>query len=148
MRLTRLIKSFQIGLNREKIMYGFINANNSGKAEINLIRKNLSPTIGNCDHDIICHVLQHYLKESSPYTMGQILHFYQLERKIDDYFTEDFLLLNKESRKEVIKAAEARNSVRKMDIDINKLKLTCLRHQKVLNECELQLKELEKLMEK
>ena len=147
MRLTRLIKSFQIGLNREKIMYGFINANNSGKAEINLIRQNLVPTVGNCDHEIICHVLQHYLKDSSPVTMGQTLHLYQLERKIDDNFIKDFLILDKESKKLVIKAAEARNTVRKIDIDINKLKLTCLRHQIVLKECELQLKELKKLMD-
>ena len=122
MRLTRLIKSFQIGLNREKIMYGFINANNSGKAEINLIRQNLVPTVGNCDHEIICHVLQHYLKDSLPVTMGQTLHLYQLERKIDDNFIKDFLILDKESKKLVIKAAEARNTVRKIDIDINKLK--------------------------
>ena len=147
MRLTRLIKSFQIGLNREKIMYGFINANNSGKAEINLIRQNLVPTVGNCDHEIICHVLQHYLKDSLPFTMGQTLHLYQLERKIDDNFIKDFLILDKESKKLVIKAAEARNTVRKIDIDINKLKLTCLRHQIVLKECELQLKELKKLMD-
>ena len=147
MRLSRLIKSFQIGLNREKIMYGFINANNSGKSEINLIRKNLYPTVGECDHEVICHVLQHYLKDSLPFTMGQTLHLYQLERKIDDYFIKDFLFLNKESKKSVIEAAEARNLVRKIDIDINKFRLTCLRHKVVLEECELQLEELKKLME-
>ena len=146
MRLTRLIKSFQIGLNREKIMYGFINPNNSGKAEINLIRKNLSPTIGNCDHDIICHVLQHYIKDSLPFTMGQTLHLYQLEKNIDDPFIKDFLILDRESRSKVIEAAEIRNTVRKLDIDLNKYRLTCLRHQNLLKNCELQLEELKKLM--
>ena len=146
MRLSRLIKSFQIGLNREKIMYGFINANNSGKAEINLIRKNTAPTVGNCDHDIICHVLQHYMKDSLPFTLGKTLHLYQLEKNINDPFIKDFLILGKESKKEVIEAAEIRNTVRKLDIDVNKLKLTCLRHQLVLKECELQLEELKKLI--
>ena len=148
MRLTRLIKSFQIGLNREKIMYGFINANNSGKSEINLIRKNLAPTLGNCDHDIICHILQQYMKDSLPFTMGQTIHFYQLERKIDSPFIKDFLILDRESKMEVIDAAKQRNIIRKLDIDLNKYRLTCLRHQKVLEKCELQLEELEKLMEK
>jgi hypothetical protein len=147
MRLSRLIKSFQIGLNREKIMYGFINANNSGIAEINLIRKNLTPTVGEFDHDVICHVLQHYMKDSLPFTMGQLIHFYQLEREIDSPFIKDFLILDKESKMKVIDAAKQRNIVRKIDIDINKLRLTCLRHKVVLEECELQLEELKKLME-
>ena len=114
---------------------------------INLIRKNLSPTIGNCDHDIICHVLQHYIKDSLPFTMGQTLHLYQLEKNIDDPFIKDFLILDRESRSKVIEAAEIRNTVRKLDIDLNKYRLTCLRHQNLLKNCELQLEELKKLME-
>tara|TARA_B100001758_G_C18025621_1_gene410391 strand:+ start:127 stop:567 length:441 start_codon:yes stop_codon:yes gene_type:complete len=145
MKLTRILKSFQIGLNREKLMYSFIYANNSGKAEINLIRKNLNPSVGNCDHDVICHILQHYIKNSSPFSISHLIHLYQRESNISSPFITDFLLLNKDDRYIVIEAAKQRNIVRKLDINLNKFNLSDVRHQKVLDDCEIQLQELEKL---
>ena len=147
MRLTKLIKSFQIGLNREKIMYGFINANNSGKAEINVIRNILYPIVGKSDHDSICHVLQNNITTTSIFNLGEIMHNYQLDYQKNTLFYNDFLKLKKHERDYVLDALHVRNCIRCQDIKEDKLKLKHKNkgHKKLLRICQKQLIELENL---
>lgn len=149
MKLTNLLRSFSVVANEySKVYYSFGRSNTSGKTEIDLIRSNLYPIVGNSDNNVIKHVIQSYLFDSVPYTIDKLLHIYQLDYNPGTPFVNDFIKLNKVQRETVIENMNKRNMVRYMAIQLNKLNLNPYKHSILLNQCDIQLKQIELLHEK
>jgi hypothetical protein len=147
MRLTRTLARFNVLFNTELKQYSFQNINRSGESDINTIRSNIYPLSGNCDNNMVCHILQHHLPESSHYNLNYLIFSYGINYCNDGYFVEDFQKLNNVDREKVIESIIKRNDIRRKNIEENKFNLKNSGHVKLLKTCEIQLENILKINE-